>query len=259
MTQSGGAVSLSEMNYGLHYRKWHNSSPSHVSEQVNRLGILFGDALPPASSEPVIDIGCGMGFAMQMLSRRGFSNVVGVDIDAGQVEECRAQGLDAELIDDTEQYLADKQERFLLAMMIDVLEHLPWERQLPTLIAVRKSLLPGGRLLLAVPNATSTVAMRWRHIDYTHFNSFTEYSVEFLLRNAGFDRVEIGASDPAMSLREALNPFVCGRFLCSREGRRRLKLAIVRWAWMQVLDAEIPCDSSKIPLGRNLHVVAYKD
>ena len=61
--------------------------------------------------------------------------------------------------------------------------------------ALRGALAPGGLLLCTTPNANAGLGMRWRYIDDTHHTSFTEHSLTFLLRAAGFDDVRIAPSE----------------------------------------------------------------
>jgi SAM-dependent methyltransferase len=258
MTRNHASVEVKDLKYTLQYEKWHSTNPEHVSAQIRRLKHLFGHFLPPASAVPVLDIGCGMGFTMQMLLADGFTDVTGVDIDQGQIEACRSQGLKVELIHNLAEHLGGMENRLGMAMMIDVLEHLPWDQQLPTLRALFNALKPGGSLIIAVPNATSPVAMRWLYNDYTHFHAFTEHSIDFLLRNAGFEVSRIDASDPALPLRTALAPTIFVKLLSSSNGRQQLKLSLTRWLWKQILDAELGLNVAQLPLGRNLHVLAHK-
>ena len=138
--------------------------------------------------------------------------------------------------------------------MLDVLEHVPVERQIPCLRAVLAALRPEGRIILQVPNANAIGASRWRYIDFTHFSSFTEHSVSFVLANAGFSRITVPVPpDPRPSWR-----------LWRREARNHffplLRRWVVRQAWRQVCKAEygIGADIKKMPLDLNLMAIAFK-
>lgn len=54
-----------------------------------------------------------------------------------------------------------------------------------------RSAQPHPSLICTVPNASSTLASRWRYIDWTHHSSFTERSLDFLLFNGGFKTVQV--------------------------------------------------------------------
>jgi 2-polyprenyl-3-methyl-5-hydroxy-6-metoxy-1,4-benzoquinol methylase len=247
------------LDYSIQYRLWHDDSDEHAAAQASRFNDLFGRLLPDPTDAPVLDIGCGMGFAIRALMQHGFTNTHGIETDLSQVAACRSKGLNVELAHHTPTAVRQRTNKYALILLLDVLEHIPRREHLDLLKAAHDALLPSGRIILSVPNASSLVHARWFYNDYTHRHPFTDTSLRFLLLNAGFQQIDITSSDPANSLRNALRPVALARALFCRRERRSLKLSIVRWMWKQVLDAEIPCDVSTIPLGRNLHVVAFKD
>src|SRR6202043_2974468 len=73
-----------------------------------------------------------------------------------------------------------------LIFLMDVLEHMDKAEQLRTLAAASELLVPGGRLVLSVPNANASFGLRWRYNDWTHEAAFTEQSLEFILLNSNF-------------------------------------------------------------------------
>jgi len=80
---------------------------------------------------------------------------------------------------------------FDLAMAFDVLEHVPVDAQLSFLRAVKKTLKPHKRFICQVPNANSILSSRFRWGDWTHYSSFTENSIDFVLFSAGFDSIKV--------------------------------------------------------------------
>jgi hypothetical protein len=106
-------------------------------------------------------------------------------------------------------------------------------------------------LLLTVPNANAILSARWRYIDYTHFSSFTEYSLLFVLLNAGF-------SKPWIDNNKGIGRFP--RRIWRRSSWVAMRKWIVRWCWLQVFKAEQggePIDNICFDL--NLTAVAKKE
>ena len=137
-----------------------------------------------------------MGFTVLALRDLGFGDCRGIDIDRGQIEACWRLGVDAERVSDSIVYLRDRPDQFQVITLLDVLEHVPVARQVEMMQAVHTALAPGGRVIFQVPNASSPLAARWRYVDHTHFCSFTEHSLRFVLRNGGFDDITVQGYQP---------------------------------------------------------------
>ncbi len=131
-----------------------------------------------------------------------------------------------------------------------VLEHMPIETQIDFMRALYGALRPGGRVLLTVPNAASILAAVWRYTDYTHHCSFTDHSLYFVLRNGGFDPIDIDSS------KDFRRPSFR---LWRRSNWEPFRKWLVRWCWLHVIKAEMrPEDAACVNLDQNLKVVAYK-
>ena len=113
------------------------------------------------------------------------------------------------------------------------------------------ALADGGRLICTVPNANSSLAPRWRYIDWTHTSSFTEHSLDLLLYSAGLREIRILPGEVARTVpypwipRKASLTYFAWRFF---RGMRRLEL-------MAELGA---AQARHIPLSLNLLAVASR-
>jgi 2-polyprenyl-3-methyl-5-hydroxy-6-metoxy-1,4-benzoquinol methylase len=175
-------------DYNSHYATFHPDTDEHRDEMSEQMRRWLGPHLPADPDTAVLDIGCGHGYALSALQRLGFKNIRGVDVDAGQVERARAANLAVELVADTVRWLSERPAAFGLILLLDVLEHVEPHAQPAFLMAVRGALRPGASLVLTVPNAAASLALYWRHIDYTHRISFTVPSLRYLLLNTGFEK-----------------------------------------------------------------------
>lgn len=94
----------------------------------------------------ILDVGCGTGSNLAVLSRHG--HAVGVDLAAEAAEFCKQRGLTSVALSELESLpFADGSFDIVIAM--DVLEHL--DDDLKGLAALRRVLRPGGLLLVTVP------------------------------------------------------------------------------------------------------------
>jgi cyclopropane fatty-acyl-phospholipid synthase-like methyltransferase len=238
-----------ELDYSLHYAHWHPDTPEHVSQMRS----YFAQLLRPLVKRTdgiALDIGCAFGYSMLALKDLGFGVVEGVENSPQQAARARKLGLSVDLAADTSAWLRQRQRRYSTILLMDVLEHLPRENQIPLLAAINDSLTPGGCVVIQTPNANSPLATRYRYIDFTHYTIFTEHSLRFCLANAGFDSIEIvaekGLGRP--SLRFWRKTFA-----------RDLRRYLVRWCWYQVYKSELWFDDiSQISFDLNLVAVAVK-
>ncbi|MEB8057685.1 glycosyltransferase [Pseudomonas fulva] len=135
-----------------------------------------------------IDLGCGRGEWMSLLTRLGFA-VVGVDLDEGMLEECRLNGFDVENTDaiDKLQSLPDSSQ--VLVSGFHLAEHIPFD-SLQTLVAeALRVLVPGGLLILETPNAENlVVGTNNFYLDPSHERPVPSLLLSFLVEYEGFGR-----------------------------------------------------------------------
>lgn len=189
------------VDYSRHYRHWHDESPAHRDRMLKYLGPKLTPYLPGSRDDPILDVGCGMGFALETLRSLGFTQVAGIETSPQQSAASRQRGFDVACVEDSVAWLREHRDRYALILLLDVLEHVPREAQIPFVTALHGALRPGGRLLCSVPNANSTVGGRQFFGDWTHHSSFTEISLDFVLHHGGFREIRVMADDgPAKPL-----------------------------------------------------------
>src|ERR1022692_1674342 len=140
-----------QYDYTLYYRNWHDESESHAAKMCDFYKGFLGPHLPPPSRKSVLDIGCGMGFALRAMREYGFEHVQGVDVSPEQIDACQRLGEPGELVGDTCAFLSTCPRKFDVVLLLDVLEHVPTNKQIEMMRAVMDVLAPGGRVILTVP------------------------------------------------------------------------------------------------------------
>lgn len=163
----------------------------------------------------VLDAGCGDGVLLEAAREAGLVEAVGIDISPHQVAECVSRGLTRVLCEDIWTFLCrDDAGAFDVVVMRDVLEHIERDKVVTLLSLARSRLLPGGRLVLQVPNAGSPFFGQTRYGDITHELAFTASSLTQVLLAAGFSEVTVcGDPMPAMDVRTTVRRLVW--FPCS--------------------------------------------
>jgi SAM-dependent methyltransferase len=138
---------------------------------------------PEKNGSKVLEVGCGFGFNLMAAERLGWQGLMGIEIDPASHSRATESGLTVYLGDAT-QLLDGLEEKFDLVLLLDVLEHQPKSAQLDLLRKCSNRLSDRGVLVVSVPNAHAPLAPYFQNIDWTHYDSFTESSLDFLALNS---------------------------------------------------------------------------
>jgi SAM-dependent methyltransferase len=159
-------------------------------------------------SVPVLDIGCGRGELLGLLSKAGIE-ARGIDADADMVAFARGEGLDVEQADLLE-YLGRVEAGSLGGIFMgQVVEHLPPATLVAALRLSAARLRPGGVLIAETINPLSPIALRNYFADLTHAQPLVPDTLELLARQAGFAETEIQyLNEPADRLSEPDDPVI---------------------------------------------------
>lgn len=236
------------LDYSRHYLNWHSDDEAHINKMVSFYEQHVVPLVPDSKTIKILDIGCGMGFFLMALKKNGFTEAVGVDSDRAQVLSCEQKNLRVIYSADSIQYLQEHTGTFDLITAFDVIEHVPVETQVRFIRAIFNSLKPGGRLLLSTPNATSFLGTHNRYLDFTHRSLFTTVSLDFILYNGGFKKIEIRPFEYVMfngGIKSLVHKFLFKTF---RMIRRLQYMAELGTVW-----------GRKVPLSFNLIALAEKD
>jgi len=145
--------------------------------------------------EPVLDVGCGRGEFLQLMREAGIE-ARGVDIDSDMVAFCRGEGLSVEEADATS-YLAKLPDGELGGVFCaHVLEHLQPKPLLRLLELAHTKLRPDGLFVAETPNPRTLVSLGTFFADLSHAQPLHPETLSFLVRQAGFRRVQVRYLNP---------------------------------------------------------------
>ena len=148
--------------------------------------------LPKNKSSSILDIGCGFGQMLHQFKSMGYKNLKGIDLCGESCNHCKKQGLDVERIKDIESFCKSSKKKYDFILMANVLEHIKKDEMISTMSNIKKYLLKeSGEICIVVPNAQSNTGAYWLFEDFTHQFLFTARSLSYVLKNAGFDKIEI--------------------------------------------------------------------
>ncbi len=141
-------------------------------------------------SAPVLDIGCGRGEFLALLRDAGIE-ARGVDLDADMVAYARGEQLEVEHADAVE-YLQGVEDGSLGGIFAaQVVEHVPAPTLVRLLELAAAKLRRGGLLVAETINPLSPLALRNYYADLTHAQPLVPETLELLVRQSGFENVEL--------------------------------------------------------------------
>lgn len=143
----------------------------HLAQYDHEFATLTG----AGPSQAVLEIGCGTGLFLRYLERRGYTDIVGVDMDEN-LSDALADLVRAEVhLDDIATVLDGplKGRTFDRIVLLDVAEHLRLDVLVALLARLRDHIRPGGRMLLRVPNVESPWGLKMFFGSFDHVTPLT--------------------------------------------------------------------------------------
>ncbi len=177
------ANDLSEFNYF----KFEADYRGEEDDIKNRLKVYLDYF---KSGDQVLDVGCGRGEFLSLLSERGV-RAKGIDLRDSMVDRCKSKGLDVELSDANLYLLSTKGESLDAVTAFHIVEHLTVDYLQTFLSATYKTLKKGGKLIVETPNILNLGILRGAFfVDPDHNKPVHPELLKFLAREAGFGDFE---------------------------------------------------------------------
>lgn len=153
-------------------------------------------AVADTGGAPVLDIGCGRGEWLELLTAQGH-DAAGIDISPVMVDECRDRGLRAELGDAVGSLVARPDDSLAAVTAIHVIEHLPLPVIRRMIEEALRTLRPGGVLLMETPNPENVqVGAHYFWLDLSHIKPLPSLAIGFLAEHCGFSDVRVQPLHP---------------------------------------------------------------
>ena len=138
----------------------------------------------------ILDYWCGFGQNLKKLKHNNYKNIYGADIDPTAIQSCQNNNLIVKQLD-LENLKNPYDFKFDVIILTHIIEHIQKSKIITTLTFIKNEFLSeNGKLLIAVPNAQSNTDCYWAYEDWTHTTLFTSGSIYFVLKAAGFDKIE---------------------------------------------------------------------
>lgn len=140
---------------------------------------------------PLLDIGCGRGEWLELLSENGIT-AKGIDLNKIMVRQCLDRGFEVQESDALE-YLK-KQDPNSLGVItgFHVVEHLPMRTLISLFDESLRALMPGGMVIFETPNPENIIVGSCNfYYDPTHIRPIPPDVLQFLAETRGFIKTEI--------------------------------------------------------------------
>lgn len=149
-----------------------------------------------AGASDVLDIGCGRGEFLRLLTQQGIT-ARGIDLNHEMVARCQADGLDV-IEADALGYLTGLPDESLGGLIAtQVVEHLPPDYLLRLLTAAVDKLRPGAPIVLETINPASWAAFFDSYIrDLTHMRPVHPDTLKYLVTASGFADARVSWRSP---------------------------------------------------------------
>jgi len=160
-----------------HYKNIYEVSYDFRNENLTRLVASY-----VKKDGVVLDIGCGSGFLLDELSRRGV-NAIGVEPNRDLIELSKKRNTSLAILEGrAEDIGAILKEKVRTAIMIDVLEHI--EDDASFLKTLAPHIEDGGEVIIVVPAYQFLYGLRDRK--YGHYRRYSKRMLRRRLRGSGF-------------------------------------------------------------------------
>jgi len=179
-----GEPPLPESLYAFFEERFRGSPESIAEKQRFYLPLVRG--LPG----PVLDAGCGRGEFLRLLKAEGIP-ARGIETSGLAVAASRAAGLDVSEGDAVEHLAGQPGESLGGVVAFQVVEHWPAAATFRFLTEARRTLAPGGVLIVETVNTDSLAAMNAFYLDPSHVRPVPPQALAFLCEAAGFRDIRV--------------------------------------------------------------------
>ena len=155
--------------------------------------------MPKDKSVQILELGCGTGAFLKLLSDSGYNNITGVEIGSEQLLMAEKLGVKKYVVqDDILNFLRKKEKKYNIIFAFDVLEHFTKDEVIELLSLIYDNLGDLGMFIFRTPNGEALFSGRYRYGDFTHELCFTRNSLNQVLKLVGFKEVKCYPCKPVV-------------------------------------------------------------
>lgn len=170
-------------------------APDDVESGYSKFGQFYKHNylkyMPVDKAADILVISCGPGYFVNMLVQAGYTNVLGIDSYPEKVEYAHQKGLNCR-VEQAFPFLQRNEKRYDVIYAGQELNHLTKEEMLEFLQLCWDNLKESGTLIVYGLNGANPItgAENLAH-NFDHYNTFTEYSLEQVLKYTGYQNIQV--------------------------------------------------------------------
>lgn len=147
--------------------------------------------VPADKAAKILIISCGPGYFVNLLSKQGYCNVLGIDSDASKIAHAKSKNLNCK-VERAFPFLRYRRQEYDAIFCEQELNHLTKKEILLFLGLCRESLAPGGTLIVHGLNGANPITgSEALAQNFDHYNTFTEYTLRQILDFSGFTDIQV--------------------------------------------------------------------
>lgn len=147
--------------------------------------------LPDDRNINILAVSCGTGYFVNLTNREGYRNVLGIDSDPDKIEHAHKRNLNCKFAHAFE-FLESNKDAYDVIFAEQEINHLTKDEILEFLALCRGSLKKGGLLIIHSLNGANPITgSEALAQNFNHFNTFTEYSMNQILKYSEFSDIKV--------------------------------------------------------------------
>ena len=147
--------------------------------------------LPTDRNVKVLVVSCGPGYFVNLLTRHGYTNVLGIDSFREKVKYAQGRNLNCKVANAFE-FLEESSGPYDVIFCEQELNHLTKQEMLEFLTLCREKLKDGGILIAHGLNGANPITgSEALAQNFDHYNTFTEYTLRQILEYCGFGNIKV--------------------------------------------------------------------
>jgi len=182
-------------DYSKHFNRINpNLSDSAYHSALDYIAEDIAPLLPTDKNARILEVGTGHGHLLRFLIEKGYRRIMGIDMSEELLESIRpsyAHQVELLAISDAKSFISKYKNKLDCILMIDMLEHVSEEEAKEIITLAHESLRPGGKIIIRTPNMSNILGGYSLHMDPTHRQGFTEWTLIDLLEKGGLESPQV--------------------------------------------------------------------
>jgi 2-polyprenyl-3-methyl-5-hydroxy-6-metoxy-1,4-benzoquinol methylase len=146
---------------------------------------------PENKNARILTISCGPGYLVDLLNKKGYNNVIGIDSIEEKIKPAITKKLNCIGVNSYD-YLNENKEPFDVIFCEQEINHLTKDEIILYMKLFRENLNKGGRLIVhSLNGANPIVGSENLALNFDHFNTFTENSLKDIMKYSQFSKIKV--------------------------------------------------------------------